>query len=168
MPSTKRSVARSLVVALALLAAVVVPGAPARAAWAPQIASTIQIYAYTSGGSPQMLGRAEGWVQLDDGGSLFRYSFTFCRQSSYQLPYMTISVNVSYSGGQRYATPIATVFAPYSGNSTAQPCYGATGTAANEHGYPNFFNVEFVLTGSTFIGSAHTLFTQDRLIYNPY
>jgi hypothetical protein len=167
-PEKRRNVLRSIILSLVALAAIVVPVGPAQAAWTAQIPVTIQVVAYHPSGTTQTVGRVEGWVQLDDGGSAFRYSFTFCRQSSYQSPRMSISVNVSNHGGQRWATPIASVFPPYSGESSTQPCYGSTATVASEHSYPNFSNVEFQLFGSTFIGQSHTIFMQDRLIYNPY
>jgi len=93
---------------------------------------------------------------------------TVRRQSSYQLPYLVISVNVSYSNGQRWATPIATVNPPYNGYSTTQPCYSSTGSAAGELTSPNFSSVEFQLFGSTFVGQSHTMFMEDQLMYNPY
>ncbi|MGN9909252.1 hypothetical protein ACTMTJ_17045 [Phytohabitans sp. LJ34] len=168
MSSTKRrGLLRSLVTSLVLLAGVLAPVGPAQAAWGTTVPVTIQVVGYFNGYTLN-LGRAEGSVQFDDGGSAFRYSFTFCRQSSYQLPYMRISANVTYSGGQRHATPLATVHASYTGSSTTQPCYSSVGTAAGESSYPNFYNLELQLFGSTFVGQSHVEFMEDQTLYNPY
>jgi len=130
---------------------------PPPPAWGSQLNTSIQVVGtYPAGGTVQ-LGRAEGWFQMHNDRTKFRYSFTFCRQSSYMLPTMAISVN-----GQ----PLATINPPYSGNSTAQPCYGSTATVSNEHGHPSIQNVYFKLSGSTFIGNEHVVFTQDRTFYN--
>jgi len=77
-----------------------------------------------------------------------RYELTFCRQSSYQLPYMTIYVNVSWIGGRKYGTFITVVQPNYNGFSQGQPCYGQTGTVSGEFTYPNFWNVEYTIWGS--------------------
>jgi len=164
---TRRWVARSLVLALGLLAALTVTATPSQAAWTPQVFVTLQVTS-SYNGTTQMVGRAEGWVQLDDGGNAFRYSFTFCRQSSFSQPYMSVSVNVYTVGGTRYATPIANLYPSYVDYSSSQPCYGQTGTVANEHSYPNFFNVEFKLVGSSFDNNVYTERSRSALFSNPY
>ncbi|HEX6682477.1 MAG TPA: hypothetical protein VF062_06755 [Candidatus Limnocylindrales bacterium] len=159
---------KSLLLPLALLAALIFPAAPAQAAWAAELPLNIQVlYYYYPSGSAQ-LGRVDGTVQFDDGGSALRYNLTFCRQSSYSLPYMTINVNSYVIGGRKYATWITNIYPPYAGYSSSQPCYGQTGTVYGEFTYANFSNVEFLLYGSTFVGSTFTTVSQDRIYYNPY
>lgn len=71
-----------------------------------------------------------------------------------------------YVGQTWQSTLISRISPAYAGNSTAQPCHGSTATVSNEHGYPTIQNVYFKLSGSTFIGSEHTVFSQDRTFYN--
>lgn len=129
--------------------------APPPPGWGSRLDTSIQV---TGGG--QQLGRVQGWFQMHSDRRTFRYSFTFCRQSSYMLPYLEVSVN-----GQ--STLITTIRPSYSGGPLAQPCYGSTETVSNEHSYPSIQNVYFKLYGSTFLnGNEHTIFTQDRTYYN--
>lgn len=169
MTSVLRRSARSLLIALATAAALILPTAtPAQAAWGPAQPLTLQIRHYYPTGSSIQIGWVEGTVQFDDGGSALRYNLTFCRQSSYMLPYMTINVNTYYAGGRKYATFVTNVYPSYSGNSSSQPCYSTTGTATGEFTSANFSNVEFIAYGSTFEGSSHVIKSQDRTLYNPY
>ncbi len=165
----RRSAARSLLLALATTAALVLPTAtPAHAAWGPAQPVTMQIRHYYPTGSSIQIGWVEGTVQFDDGGSALRYNLTFCRQSSYMLPYMTINVNMYYAGGRKYSTFVTNVYPSYTGNANSQPCYSSTGTATGEFTSANFTNVEFLVYGSTFEGSTHVVKSQDRVLYNPY
>lgn len=155
---------KSFVLSLAVLAAVVLQATPVRAAWGPPLTLSLQVIGYTQTGVQLTLGRVDGVVQYD-GRNAVSYSLTFCRQSSYQLPYMTINVNSQWIGGRKYATWITNVYPPYSGYSQTQPCYGQTGTVSSGFSYPNFWNVEYIIYGSTFLGSSHTVFSQDRIHY---
>ena len=132
-------------------------GPPPPPAWGPQLNNSIQVLAsYPTGGTVQV-GRAEGWFQLHTDRTKFRYSYTFCRQSSYILPYMAVSVNGFYAGQTWQSTPITTIYPSYDGGCS---------TVSNEHGYSPIQNVYFRLHGSTFIGSDHVVFSQDRTFYN--
>ncbi len=164
----RRGVTRSFILSFAMLAATVVAPAPAQAAYAPPIPLTMQIIGSTSGGASLTLGRVQGSVQFDDGGNLLRYEALMCRQSSYQLPYMTIDVNVYYSGGRRFATRIASVYPNYGPWVSEQPCYGNRATVSGEINYTNFSNIEFIVYGSTFVGQSHVIFTEDQIYYNQY
>jgi hypothetical protein len=159
---------KSFVLSLAMLATVILQATPAPAAWAQEVPLSIQVIGYFPSGASQTLGRVDGVVQFNDDGNSLRYTLTFCRQSSYQLPYLQINVNSSWIGGRKYYTWITNVYPPYSGYSNSQPCYGQTGTVSSEFTSANFWNVEFILYGSTFIGQSHTIFTQDRVFNNPY
>ncbi|WP_117215631.1 hypothetical protein [Allorhizocola rhizosphaerae] len=165
----RRGVTRSFILSLALLATpLIVPATPAHAAWAAPVPLNMQIIGYTPGGGQLTLGRVQGTLQLDDGGNALRYDVLMCRQSSYQLPYMTIDVNVYYAGGRRYATRIGSVYPTYGSWSSEQPCYGNRATVSAELSYAGFSNVEFIVYGSTFVGQSHTIFTEDAIYYNPY
>jgi hypothetical protein len=140
---------------------------PPQPGWGSQLATSIQVQGSAGSGGTQQLGRAEGWFQMFTDRTKFRYSFTFCRQSSYILPTLAVSVNGRYVGQTWQSTPITTINPNYSGNSGAQPCYGATATVSNEHSYSPLDNVYFLLSGSTFNGTGqHVVFTQDRTFYN--
>jgi hypothetical protein len=129
---------------------------------------TLQImHYYPTGGSIQV-GRVEGTVTFDTGGSLMRYDLTFCRQSSYMTPYMTINVNSFWAGGRKYATYVTTVYPNYTGYSQTPPCYSTTGTANGQFSYADFWNVEFIVYGSTFEGQSYVVDSQDRIYTNPY
>lgn len=166
---SRRSAARALLLTLAAMVALVAPAAPAQAAWGTQMPLTLQITYYPpGGGSARQIGYVNGTVQFDDAGSALQYSLTFCRQSSYMLPYMTMNVNSYYVGGNKYATHVATVYPSYSGSTTGSPCYSTTGTATGQFSYTNFWNVEFLVYGSTFEGQNHVVKSQDRIYSNPY
>lgn len=163
-----RGATRSLLLVLAALAALILPAAPAHATWGTQLPLTLQIRHYYQTGNSVQVGYVNGTVQFDDGGSALRYNLTFCRQSSYILPYMTINVNTYWAGGRKFSTFITNVYPPYTGFTNGSPCYSTTGTAVGEFTSPNFSNVEFLVYGSTFDGSSHVIDFQDRIYYNPY
>ena len=154
---------KSFLLPFAMLAAVVLQATPVRAEWSPPITLSLQVIGYFPSGAQQQLGRVDGVVQYD-GRSAVSYNLTFCRQSSYQLPYMTININSQWIGGRKYATWITNLYPPYSGYSQAQPCYGQTGTVSGGFS-ASFFNVEYIIYGSTFVGPNHTIFSQDRIHY---
>ncbi|MDI1465409.1 hypothetical protein QEZ54_31015 [Catellatospora sp. KI3] len=164
----RRWATRSSLLALAAAALVLPSAAPAQAAWGTTLPLTLQIRHYWPVGGSVQIGWVEGTVQFDDGGSALRYSLTFCRQSSYILPYMTINVNSYWAGGKKYATYVTTVYPNYTTTSSSQPCYSSTGTAAGEFTSADFSNVEFIAYGSTFAGQSHVVESQDRIYTNPY
>ena len=163
----RRGATKALLLALAMLATLI-PAAPARAAWAQQLPLTLQIMHYYSSGGSTQLGLVTGTVQFDDGGTALQYSLTFCRQSSYAVPYMTINVNSFTAGGRKYGTYITTVYPDYTGYSSTPPCYSTTGTAFGQFTYADFWNVEFIAYGSTFEGQSYVVESQDRIYSNPY
>src|SRR5688572_3434388 len=112
----------SFIAPLALMS-MLVPAAPAQAAWAAELPLNIQVVGYFPSGGSVQLGRVDGVVQFDDGGNSLRYNLTFCRQSSYALPHMTINVNSYWAGGRKYATWITNIYPPYNGYATGV-CYG--------------------------------------------
>ncbi|MBB5867845.1 hypothetical protein F4553_001224 [Allocatelliglobosispora scoriae] len=165
---SRRGAARALLLTLVAMAALVLPTAPAQAAWGTQLPLTLQIRHYYSTGTSVQVGYVNGTVQFDDAGNTLQYSLTFCRQSSYILPYLTINVNSSWIGGRKYATFVTNLYPSYTGTSSGQPCYSSTGTIAGQFTYANFWNVEFIAYGSTFDGPSHVIDSQDRIYTNPY
>jgi hypothetical protein len=128
--------------------------------WGAQLSTSIQVMAGNGSGASVQVGLAQGWFQMRNDRTGFRYSFTFCRQSSYMLPYMAVSVNGRYVGQTWQSTPITTVNPSYSGQ-------GCTAAVSNEHAYQPIQNVYLRLHGSTFNGQTHVESTQDRTFYNP-
>jgi hypothetical protein len=164
-----RRLARTVAVAAALSGGLLVMPTPAHAAWAAQYNISIQVTYQFPAGSTVQLGRADGWVQFDDGGNSFRYSLTVCRQSGYTTPDLRVSVNAGWVGPTWSQTNLEYITLP--GTSTVTPtapCYGQTNTVTGEETYANFSNVHFELFGDTFNGSAYTTASQDALIYNQY
>jgi hypothetical protein len=154
---------KSFLLPFALIAATVLHATPARA---QQISLSLQVIGYTGSGAQQTLGRVDGVINY--GGSTVSYSLTFCRQSSYSYPYMTINVNSQWIGGRKYATWITNVYPPYAGYSQSQPCYGQVGMVNSGFSYTPMNNVEYIIYGSTFIGSSFTTFSQDRIHYGTF
>ncbi|SFC21952.1 hypothetical protein [Streptomyces aidingensis] len=151
-----RNVARSLVAALAVLAAGLLHAAPAQAAYGAQLPVTVQVvdgdWHYN-----QNLGKASGWVQFDSGKKKFRYSLTVDRQSSYTPPDVLI----------------------YANGSLAVTEWNAQGTISGEftHSYDVVY-VRVVIQGDTFHGSQYVSYRSDGggenhgssygRVYNPY
>lgn len=158
---------RRLLLALAAVAALTAPavlaGSPAHAAWGAQYPVAIQVT-----GNGQQLGYATGWVQFDTGGDTFQYSITVCRQSSYTPPNLRVAVNAQTPGNPS-GTTVATHYTSPSGPWGTAPCYGMSQTVTGQHTFAGHRNVYFVLSGNTFVnGNNFTVYTQDRLAYNPY
>lgn len=151
---------KAFLLPFALLAATVLYATPAKAV---EIPLSLQIMGYTSSGTPLTLGRVDGVINY--GGSAVSYSLTFCRQSSYSLPYMTINVNSQWIGGRKYATWITNVYPSWGAYSPTQPCYGQVGTVNSGFSYAGYSNVEYIIYGSTFHGRDYVTYFQDRIHY---
>lgn len=83
----------SIAIALAALAAAVLPTSPAHAAYAPDQPVYLQAY-----GGGQLLARVTGTIGFDD-GNRFRYSLRLCWQHSYPAPNLWVRINRSFSYG---------------------------------------------------------------------
>jgi hypothetical protein len=81
---------RRFAVILAVLAATVLPVSPAHATYGPQN-STVHIQLFSSSGTT--VGKVTGTVEFDSGNTMFRYTLTMCRQSSYTAPWADLYVN---------------------------------------------------------------------------
>lgn len=155
---------KSFLLTLAVAAAaVMLQATPAKAS---QIALSLQIIQYNPYPQQQLLGRVDGVITYT--ATSVSYSLTFCRQSSYQFPYMTINVNSQIIGGRKYATWITNIYPPYAGYSQTQPCYANVGTVNGGFAYSPLNNVEYIIYGSTFSGRDHVVYFQDRIHYGPF
>jgi hypothetical protein len=166
--TVRRRVARTLTTAAALSAAALVAPTQAHAAWGTTYNVSIQVsYTYPTGSTVQ-LGRADGWVQFDDGGNSFRYSLTVCRQSSYTTPKLQVAVNAGWVGNTWEQTQLEYITLPNGSTVTpTAPCYGDTNTVTGQDTYANFSNVEFVLNGDTMTPSYVTV-SKKSVLTNPY
>ncbi|NUR30161.1 MAG: hypothetical protein HOV83_30645 [Catenulispora sp.] len=164
MRAVKRRFAGVLSAVTAVAGTALASPAPAHAAWGTTSPVSIQVV----GGSLD-IGRADGWVQFDDGGNSFRYSLTICRQSSYDWPRLVIGVNAGYVGSTWVDTYVDTVYLP-SGTPTAPtaPCYGDTYTVTGTETASNPWNVEFVLWGGYYYGSTYKAISRKALVSDPY
>lgn len=164
----RRRIAGLLATGAAVLGGALVAPTQAHAAWGTTYNVSIQTtYQYPTGATVQ-LGRADGWVQFDDGGDSFRYSLTVCRQSGYTPPDLQVAVNAGWVGSTWQQTGLEYVSLPYTSTVTpTAPCYGDTNTVTGQHTYANFWNVEFVLSGDTFT-PGYTTVSQKYVGTNPY
>jgi hypothetical protein len=154
---------KGLLLSLAVAAAVLLQAAPAKAS---QIPLSLQVIGYTSGGQQLLLGRVDGVITYSP--TTVSYSLTFCRQSSYQFPYMRINVNSQVVGGVKYFTPITNIYPPYGGYQQGNPCYANVGVVDGGFSYSPLSNVEYIIYGSTFSGRDHVISFQDRIHYGPF
>jgi len=165
----RRRAAGALASAALAAGGVLVAPAAAHAAWGTTYALSIQVTYYNQVGGSLQLGRADGWVQFDDGGSTFRYSLTICRQSSYSSPSLQVAVNAGYVGSTWQQTTLEYVTPTGSTVTPTAPCYGDTNTVTGQDTYTHFSNVEFVLYGSTFgSNGAYTTVSRKYVGTNPY
>ena len=164
MKTPIRRRAAGALAAVTMAGATLVSAAPAHAAWGTTYNLSIQV---TYNGLD--LGRADGWVQFDDGGSAFHYALTICRQSSYTYPSLQVAVNAGYVGGTWQQTTLE-YFSPYGSTVTpTPPCYGDATTVSGQDTYNHFSNVEFVLYGNTFASNgAYTTVSRKYVGTNPY
>ncbi len=167
--SIRRCIAGTLATAAAVMGGVLLAPTQAQAAWGTTYNLSIQVTYHNPSGGTVQLGRADGWVQFDDGGNTFRYSLTVCRQSGYTTPDLQVAVNAGWVGPTWEQTNLEYITLP--GGSTVTPtapCYGDTNTVTGQDTYANFFNVEFVLYGDTFTSSGYTSVSQKYVGTNPY
>ncbi|MEE4540363.1 hypothetical protein V2S66_00080 [Streptomyces sp. V4-01] len=165
----RRRLTGTLAAAAAVLGGFLVAPTQAQAAWGATYNVSIQVTYHAPTGSTTPLGRADGWVQLDDGGDSFRYSLTVCRQSGYTTPDLQVAVNAGWVGSTWQQTNLEYITLPNTSTVTpTAPCYGDTNTVTGQDTYANFSNVEFVLYGDTFTSSGYTTLSQKYVGSNPY
>jgi hypothetical protein len=165
----RRRVTGTLAAGAAVLSGLLVAPTPAHAAWGTTYNLSIQVTYRSPVGSTLQLGRADGWVQFDDGGDTFHYSLTVCRQSGYTTPDLQVAVNAGWAGQTWQHTSLEYFSLPYTSTVTpTAPCYGDTNTVTGQDTYANFSNVEFVLYGDTFTSSGYTTLSQNYVGVSPY
>ncbi|TMR93051.1 hypothetical protein [Nonomuraea basaltis] len=92
--SRARRTAGSIAVAIATLAALLLPVTPAHATYGPD--QTVSLTVTSNAGPSLTLVRVEGTVAFDDGNTKFRYALRLCWGSgAYPMPNFYISINGS-------------------------------------------------------------------------
>lgn len=168
MKTPGRRAASMLATGAAVLGGVLAAPTQAHAAWGTTYNVSVQVTYTSPTGAAVQLGRADGWVQFDDGGNSFRYSLAVCRQSSYTWPKLQVAVNAGYVGSTWQQTTLEYVSLPNGTPTTpTAPCYGDTDAVTGQDTYTNVSNVEFVLSGDTFTPS-YTTVSRRSVLTNPY
>ncbi|ACU72702.1 hypothetical protein Caci_3800 [Catenulispora acidiphila DSM 44928] len=166
---TGRRIAGVLATSAALVGGTLLGTTPAHAAWGTTYPVSVQVTYYNSTGGATQIGRADGWVQFDDGGNTFRYSFNVCRQSSYTWPRLQVAVDAGYAGPTWTEVFLENYSFP-NGNPTTPtaPCYGDTDVVSGQDTYTNPWNVEFVVTGDYYGASGHGYKSSNYTVGDPY
>jgi hypothetical protein len=141
-----------------LVAAVVLPSAPAQAAWGTTVNVNIQV------GSPfGNLGKVTGTIQFETNTTQFRYNLTFCRQSSYMLPYLEVRRNW-VSGSSTFVTYI---YPTWTGGTSS--CPNGAGSASGTVTTGTIRDLYLILYGSTFgwMGE-YLIYDEDQFLDSPY
>lgn len=94
--------ARSIAIAIAMLAAVLLPTTPAHATYGPPQQVYLQLV--SDDGQALQLARAEGTVAFDDGNRRYTFNVNVCWQRAYPAPNFDVYINdvwqsVGYSTG---------------------------------------------------------------------
>jgi hypothetical protein len=163
MRSTK-DVRRRLVAFVATAVSAVVlatlPAAPAQATLGPPQPVDIQLRSY-SGGYQTLVGRVVGTLQFDDGASAYHLSVVVCRQSSYTVPNVRITVNGVLDRS----------FAPQDGQPRPEICggHGLSGVFASTVAYPGRIErIAVGIEGIHFDGSTARPVGGGASYLNPY
>jgi hypothetical protein len=168
MRTLGRRVMGLLATGAAVLGTILVAPTQAHAAWGTTYNVSVQVTYTSQTGSTLQLGRADGWVQFDDGGNSFRYSLAVCRQSSYTWPKLQVAVNAGWVGNTWQQTVLEGISLPNGAPTTpTAPCYGDTDLVTGQDTYTNFSNVEFILNGDTFTPT-YTTVSRKQVLTNPY
>ncbi|WP_066374449.1 hypothetical protein [Herbidospora mongoliensis] len=144
----------SRVLAVALLAVLVTPVAPAQAAYGSDLPVNIDVY-----GQGIKLSGAYGTIAFDDGNTKYRYSIAVCWQGSYSRPTLYASVNGAWrsplpAGGTAVTIPQCT------GQATLLSGEVTAGATIN--------NVAIVVDGVKFNPPNSTYHTNSAFYDNPY
>jgi hypothetical protein len=134
--STRRRWTTPIGIAIAALAAALLPITPAHAAYGPDQPVFLSI---SGGNGTGLLARVDGTMAFDDGNRQFKYSVRLCWARSYPAPNFWMVVNGS-----------TTYYPNYSGSSSAPGCQQVTLYAdAPTHG-DIIRNIRFRLNGGWF------------------
>jgi hypothetical protein len=157
--SKARRAARSVAIAIATLAAILMPLTPAHAAYGPD--QPVSITVISNAGPSIMLAQLTGTLAFDDGNTKFRYALRLCWGSgSYPKPNFYVSVN----GG--------TIFYPaQTGTSAAPPgCQLSLYHYDGEYTHSSTLtNITLNVTGGWFYpGQTYNSRTKSTTYDNPY
>jgi hypothetical protein len=157
--SPARRAASSVAIALATLAAILMPATPAHAAYGPD--QTVSITVNSNAGPSIMLARLTGTVAFDDGNTKFRYALQLCWGSgSYPKPNFYVSVNGS------------TIFYPSQTGTTAAPAGCQVSLFHHDGEYTHsstITNVTLYVTGGWFYpGNTYNSRTKSATYDNPF
>jgi hypothetical protein len=142
-----------------LIAAVLLPAAPAQAAWGAIVNVNIQVTSPFGN-----LGNVTGSVQFETNTTQFRYDLRFCRQSSYMQPYLEVRRNW-VAGSSTYVT---TIYATWSWSPTPS-CPNGIGTASGTVTTGTIRDLYLILYGSTFGWSGeYLIYDEDQFLDSPY
>jgi hypothetical protein len=109
------------------------------------------------------LGKVTGTIQFETNTTQFRYDLTFCRQSSYMLPYLEVRRN--WVAGS--STFVTNIYATY--NSYPASCPNGSGTASGTVTTGTIRDLYLILYGSTFGWSGeYLIYSKNQFLDSPY
>jgi hypothetical protein len=157
----RRRLVGFLTAAAAATVLVTLPAGPAHATLGPPQSIDIQLTSY-AGGYQTQVGRLIGTIQFDDGASAYNLTITVCRQSSYVINTVRVSVN---------GVPERS-FSVQDGTPRSAECgggHGLSGVYVRTISYPGVIeNVAIGLEGVHFDGSTARNVGGGRFFPNPY
>ncbi|MEW9549068.1 hypothetical protein [Nonomuraea sp. NPDC050783] len=157
--SRARRAVSSVAVAIAALAALLLPVTPAHAAYGPD--QSVYLTVNSNAGPSIMLAQLTGTIAFDDGNTKFKYALRLCWGSgSYPMPNLYLAVN-----GSTYLYPSQT------GTTTAPPgCQLYLFLYDGEYTHSTTLqNVTLYLTGGWFYpGNTYNSRTKSVTYDNPY
>ncbi|HEX4815199.1 MAG TPA: hypothetical protein VFV66_20850 [Nonomuraea sp.] len=156
-PSKVRRAVSSVALAVAALVAVLLPAAPAHAAWGPD--QTVFINVISNDGYGRQLARLEGTIAFDDGNAMFRYSLQLCWGSgAYPAPSVRFYVN-----GTTFYGPVG------AGETTATGCQRVFLYASQTNVGGLVSNVRIDVTAGWFYpGNQYNTRTKSATYDNPF
>ncbi|MBX6722151.1 MAG: hypothetical protein IRY92_02755 [Dactylosporangium sp.] len=108
------------------------------------------------------LGKVTGTIQFEMNTTQFRYDLTFCRQSSYMLPYLEVRRNFLSS-----PTFVTIIYGNY--NSYPPSCPNGSGTVSGTVTTGTIKDLYLTLYGSTFGWSGeYLIYDRSQFLDSPY
>ncbi|WP_043622546.1 hypothetical protein [Nonomuraea candida] len=147
---------RSIAIAIAAIAAALLPLSPAHAAYGPDQPVSVQVNATDPYNTP--LARLQGTVAFDDGTAMFRYSLQLCWLRAYPAPNLRIFIN-----GTTQHYPVS------AGSTTTPGCQQTSLYAAEVNHGAAIANVRFDVTAGWFYpGMQYNTRTRSFTSDNPF
>ncbi|MGI5156526.1 hypothetical protein [Microbispora sp. CA-102843] len=155
--SRGRRLTTSIAIAIASMAAALLPLSPAHAAYGSDQPVYLQLL--SNDGNGTQLALLEGTVAFDDGNTKYRYSLRLCWQHAYPAPSFLINVN-----GTSTASPT------WTGSTSVSGCQQAHLYSAEVNFGSTVRNVRFDVTGGWFgTNGQYMTRTKSTATYdNPY